>query len=87
LNLWRLWKFAQGNLGGILTWGFFLNSSRLLKYFRKMKYAMPWYATLGKLINARSHPILFIFKMQPNALLLRQNFISRKKWVLQTYPP
>jgi hypothetical protein len=41
LNLPRLWKFAQGNLGGILTWGFFLNSSRLLKYFRKMKYGMP----------------------------------------------
>jgi hypothetical protein len=35
-------QFAQGDLGGILTWGFFLNSSRLLKYFRKMKYAMPW---------------------------------------------
>jgi hypothetical protein len=41
LNLPRLWKFAQGNLGGILTWRFFLNSSRLLKYFRKMKYGMP----------------------------------------------
>jgi hypothetical protein len=41
LNLPRLWKFGQGNLGGILTWGLFLNSSRLLKYFRKMKYAMP----------------------------------------------
>jgi hypothetical protein len=23
LNLPRLWKFTQGNLGGILTWGFF----------------------------------------------------------------
>jgi hypothetical protein len=40
-NIQRLWKFAQGDLGGILTWGFFLNSSRLLKDFRKMKYAMP----------------------------------------------
>jgi hypothetical protein len=49
LNIPRLWKFAQGDLGGILTWGFFLNSSKLLKYFRKMKYAMPWYATLGKI--------------------------------------
>jgi hypothetical protein len=29
LNLTRLWKFAQGYLGGILRWGFFLNSSRL----------------------------------------------------------
>jgi hypothetical protein len=36
LNLPRLWKFAQGKLGGILTWGFFLNSSKLLKDFRKI---------------------------------------------------
>jgi hypothetical protein len=42
LNIPRLWKFAQGDLVGILTWGFFLKSSRLSKYFRKMKYAMPW---------------------------------------------
>jgi hypothetical protein len=48
LNIPRLWKFAQGDLAGIWTQGFFLNSSRLLKYFRKMKYAMPCYATLGK---------------------------------------
>jgi hypothetical protein len=49
LNIPRLWKFAQGDLGGILTCGFFLKSSRLSKYFRKMKYAMPWYATIGKI--------------------------------------
>jgi hypothetical protein len=36
LNLPRLWKFAQGDLGGIFTQGFFLNSSRLLKDFRKI---------------------------------------------------
>jgi hypothetical protein len=36
LNLPRLWKFVEGHLGGILTWGFFLNSSRLLKDFRKI---------------------------------------------------
>jgi hypothetical protein len=36
LNLARLWKFVEGDLGGILTWGFFLNSSRLLKDFRKI---------------------------------------------------
>jgi hypothetical protein len=35
LNLLRLWRFV-GDLGGILTWGFFLNSSRLLKDFRKI---------------------------------------------------
>jgi hypothetical protein len=49
LNIQRLWKFAQGDLGGILTWVFFLNSSRLLKDFRKMIYAMPCYVTLGKI--------------------------------------
>jgi hypothetical protein len=36
LNLPRLWKFVEGDLGGILTWWFFLNSSRLLKDFRKI---------------------------------------------------
>jgi hypothetical protein len=41
LNLLRLWKFAQGDLGGILTQGFFLNSSSILKDFRKIQYAMP----------------------------------------------
>jgi hypothetical protein len=33
LNLPRLWKFVQGDLGGILMWGFFLNSSRILTNF------------------------------------------------------
>jgi hypothetical protein len=41
LNLPSLWKFVQGDLGGILTQGFFLNSSRILKDFRKIQYAMP----------------------------------------------
>jgi hypothetical protein len=36
LNLHGLWKFALGDLGGILTQGFFLNSSRILKEFYKM---------------------------------------------------
>jgi hypothetical protein len=36
LNLPRLWRFVERDLGGILTWGFFLNSSRLLKDFRKI---------------------------------------------------
>jgi hypothetical protein len=42
LNVLRLWKFAQGHLGGILTQGFFVNSSRILKDFRKIQYGMPW---------------------------------------------
>jgi hypothetical protein len=33
LNLPRLWKFVQGDLGEILTQGFFLNSSRILRDF------------------------------------------------------
>jgi hypothetical protein len=36
LNLPRLWKFVEGDLGEILIRGFFLNSSRLLKDFRKI---------------------------------------------------
>jgi hypothetical protein len=36
LNLSMLWKFVLGDLGGILMWGLFLNSSRLLKDFRKI---------------------------------------------------
>jgi hypothetical protein len=48
-NLPEVWKIAQGDLGRNLTWGFFLKSSRLSKYFIKMKYAMPCYATLGKI--------------------------------------
>jgi hypothetical protein len=35
LNLPRHYKFV-GDLGGILRWGFFLNSSRILKDFRKI---------------------------------------------------
>jgi hypothetical protein len=49
LNIQRLWKFAQGDLGGILTRGLFLNSPMLLKDFRKMKYATSCYASLGKI--------------------------------------
>jgi hypothetical protein len=36
LNLPRLLKFVKGDLGGILMWGFFLNSSRFLRDFRKI---------------------------------------------------
>jgi hypothetical protein len=35
-NLARLWKIVEGDLGEILTWGYFLNSSRLLKDFWKI---------------------------------------------------
>jgi hypothetical protein len=36
LNITSLWKFVGGDLGGILIWEFFLNSSRLPKDFRKI---------------------------------------------------
>jgi hypothetical protein len=35
-KFWQLWKFVQGDLEGILTWEFLLNSSKLLKDFRKI---------------------------------------------------
>jgi hypothetical protein len=41
LNLHGRWKFAQGDLGKILTQEFFLNSSKILKDFKKIQYAMP----------------------------------------------
>jgi hypothetical protein len=44
LNILGLWKFIQGDLEGILIWGFFLNLSRLLKDFRKILYDMPCHA-------------------------------------------
>jgi hypothetical protein len=53
LNLPRLWKFVEGDLGGILTCGFFLNSSRLLKDFRKIKYAMPCNSSYTRFIFGR----------------------------------
>jgi hypothetical protein len=36
LNIQRLWKFVGGDCGGILIWEFFINSSGLLKDFRKI---------------------------------------------------
>jgi hypothetical protein len=44
----KLWKFVHGYLEGILTWGFFVKSARLLKDFWKMIYAMSCYAALGQ---------------------------------------
>jgi hypothetical protein len=41
LNLSGLWKFVQGDLGGILIWRFFLNSFRILNDFQKIQYVMP----------------------------------------------
>jgi hypothetical protein len=45
----RLWKFAQGDLGEIWTWRFFLNSSRLLKGFQKNTIFHTMQCILGKI--------------------------------------
>jgi hypothetical protein len=50
LEFGKTLKFAQGDFGGILIWGFFLNSSRILKDFRKIKYAMLWHASFARLL-------------------------------------
>jgi hypothetical protein len=60
LNLPMLLKFAQGYLGEILTCGFFLNSSRLLKDFKKIKYAMPCNASYTRFIFGRFSYVLQI---------------------------
>jgi hypothetical protein len=48
-----LWKFVHGDLGGILMWGFFLNSSRFFNDFRKIKHAMPRNASYARLFFGR----------------------------------
>jgi hypothetical protein len=50
LNIPRPWKFVQGDLGGILMWKFFLNSSRLFKDFRKNKMCHAMRCILCKII-------------------------------------
>jgi hypothetical protein len=53
LNLARLRNFIQGDLGGILMWEFFQNSSRILKDVRKIQHAMPCNASYAKLFLER----------------------------------
>jgi hypothetical protein len=61
LNLPRLWKFAQGDLEGILTQGFFLNSSRILKDFRKKTICHAMNATLSQ-IKLRKTFLCYFFQ-------------------------
>jgi hypothetical protein len=49
----RVEKILQGDLEGIWTHGFFLNSSRPLKDFRKIYYAMPYNASYTRFIFGR----------------------------------
>jgi hypothetical protein len=41
LDFFKLWKFVHEDLEGILTWGFFLKSSRFSRNLRKMPNDMP----------------------------------------------
>jgi hypothetical protein len=71
LNLSRLWKFVEGDLGGILAWGFFLillGSSRILE-----KYNMPFHASYTRFIFGRFLYCKFICILY--ALICGQNFI------------
>jgi hypothetical protein len=87
LNLQRLWKFVQGDLGEILMWGFFLNSSSILKDFRKIQYAMPCNAMHPKQYYYwKDFYMQGKFDMQPICTSALAKFYSCEKWVLQTYP-
>jgi hypothetical protein len=81
-----LWKFLQGDLGGILIWGFFLNSSRIFKDFRKIEYAMPCNASYARLF-LEGFSYARQIDMQPICTSILAKFYSWKMWVLQTYPP
>jgi hypothetical protein len=82
LNIPRLWKFVQGGLGGILIWGFFLNSSRLLKDFRKIKYDMPCNASYARLYFLEGFLYARQFDMQSICTSMLAKFYSCKKRVL-----
>jgi hypothetical protein len=67
-------------------WGFFLNSSRLFKDFKNIKYAMPCNASYARLF-LEGFSYARQIDMQPICTSILANFYSCKMWVLQTYPP
>jgi hypothetical protein len=85
LNIPSIWKFVQGDLGGILAWGFFLNSSRLLKDFRKIKYAMSCNGSYARLF-LEGFSYARQTDMQPICTPMLAKFYSCKMWVLQGLP-
>jgi hypothetical protein len=80
-NIPWLWKFVQEDIGGILMWGFFLNSSWLFKDFRKIKYAMPCNASYARLFLAGFSYARQI-DMQPICTSILAKFYSCKMWLL-----
>jgi hypothetical protein len=67
-------------------WGFFLNSSKLLMDFRKIKYAMPFDASYARLfLQGFSYARQIDKQLICTSILAK--FYSCKMWVLQTYPP
>jgi hypothetical protein len=75
-------KLVQDDLGGILIWGFFLNSSRLLKDFGKIEYAMPYNASYERLFLEG-----FSYARQIDMHFYIGKNLFLEMWVLQTYPP
>jgi hypothetical protein len=84
LNLPRLWKFAQGDLGEILTWGFFLNSSKLLKDFRKNIICHAMQCILYKIYFWKGFSYVLQIDMHLICAPMLTKFYSCKKWVLHT---
>jgi hypothetical protein len=71
----RLSKFVQGDLGGILIWGFFLNSSRILLDFRKNILCHAMQCILCKIIFV----MFFIFTAIGYATYM--HFYAGKKFI------
>jgi hypothetical protein len=67
-------------------WGFFLNSSRLLKEFRKIKGAMPCNASYSRLFLWKDFYIHDKLICILYALLCRRNVILAKSGCYKTYP-
>jgi hypothetical protein len=77
-NLARIWKFGQGDFGGILMWGCFLNSFRILNDFRNNAICHAMKCILFKITFKK----IFICKINLicnlYALLCWRNFILAK---------
>jgi hypothetical protein len=76
----KLCKFVQGELEGILTWGFFLKYSRLVRDLKKMKYDMPCYASLDQNLIRKDFTLYDLFKNASQCTSNLVNFYYCKKW-------
>jgi hypothetical protein len=67
-------------------WGFFLNSSRILKDFRKIQYAMPCNGSYATLFLERFY-MHGKFDMQPICTSMLAKFILAQSRCYQPTPP